>query len=136
MPTTEQQTEPPDHDEHRLTQARLDKLQAARSLGIDPYPARFDRTHSVAESRQLFESLPDDDDAEDPRTNDVRVAGRIMARRGMGKASFMDVQDGSGRIQVHLRADLLGESYELVELTDLGTSSAWLARCFAHDGAR
>ena len=120
MPTTEQQTEPPDQDEHRLTQARLDKLRTARSLGIDPYPARFDRTHTVAESRQLFESLPDDGDPEDPRTDDVRVAGRIMARRGMGKASFMDVQDGSGRIQVHLRADLLGEMYELVELTDLG----------------
>ena len=120
MPTTEQQTEPPDQDEHRLTQARLDKLRTARSLGIDPYPARFDRTHTVTESRQLFESLPDDGDPEDPRTDDVRVAGRIMARRGMGKASFMDVQDGSGRIQVHLRADLLGESYELVELTDLG----------------
>ena len=120
MPTTEQHNEPGGHDEHRLTQARLDKLQAARSRGIDPYPARYNRTHSVAESLRLFESLPVDEGAEDPRTSDVRIAGRIMARRGMGKASFIDVQDGSGRIQVHLRADLLGEMYGLMDLIDLG----------------
>ena len=120
MPTTEQYNEPPGHDEHRLTQARLDKLQTAHSRGIDPYPARYNRTHSVAESLQLFESLPVGEGADDPRTSDVRIAGRIMARRGMGKASFIDVQDSSGRIQVHLRADLLGEMYGLMELLDLG----------------
>ena len=120
MPITEQPNEPPSQDEHRLTQARLDKLQTARSRGIDPYPARYNRTHSVAESQRLFESLPVDEAADDPRTSDVRIAGRIMARRGMGKASFIDVQDSSGRIQVHLRADLLGEMYGLMELLDLG----------------
>ncbi len=120
MPITEPHNEPSGHDEHRLTQARLDKLQAVRSRGIDPYPARYDRSHSVAESLRLFESLPVDESEGDPRTGDVRIAGRIMARRGMGKASFIDVQDGTGRIQVHLRADLLGEAYGLVELLDLG----------------
>ena len=120
MPNTEQQAEHMGQDEHRLTQARLEKLQTARARGIDPYPARYDRTHSVAEARRLFESLPAGDDREDPRTSDVRIAGRIMARRGMGKASFMDLQDGSGRIQTHMRADLLGDMYELLELTDLG----------------
>ena len=120
MPITEPHNEPSGHDEHRLTQARLDKLQAVRSRGIDPYPARYDRSHSVAESLRLFESLPVAESEGDPRTGDVRIAGRIMARRGMGKASFIDVQDGTGRIQVHLRADLLGEAYGLVELLDLG----------------
>ena len=81
MPITEQPNEPPSQDEHRLTQARLDKLQTARSRGIDPYPARYNRTHSVAESQRLFESLPVDEGAADPRTSDVRIAGRIMARR-------------------------------------------------------
>jgi lysyl-tRNA synthetase class 2 len=50
----------------------------------------------------------------------VRVAGRIMARRGMGKASFLDLKDGAGRIQLFARQDVLGDKYELLDLLDLG----------------
>ncbi|MEX0761438.1 MAG: lysine--tRNA ligase [Dehalococcoidia bacterium] len=109
-------------DEHRLVRARLEKLAALRERGIDPYPARFNRTHSSLEAKRLFEDLEASvgEDTSGLQTDPVRVAGRMMARRGMGKASFVDILDGEGRIQAHLRADVMGENYELMEFLDLG----------------
>jgi lysyl-tRNA synthetase class 2 len=102
-------------EEHRLIRQRIEKMQALRARGIDPYPARWKRTHTVAEARTLFES-----GAQDRPSEPVRVAGRIMARRGLGKAAFLDIKDGSGRIQVHCRSDALGDSYALLGDVDLG----------------
>lgn len=84
-----------------LLRARRAKLDKLRSLGIDPFGGRFERTHQAAEILDDFERW------EDSR---VRVAGRIMAVRGHGKVMFADLQDGSGRIQIYLREDLLGEA--------------------------
>ncbi len=87
---------------------RLQKLQALREEGIDPYPARFLHTHTTAQAQQAFL------DSEDAEQQVVRTAGRLMAIRVMGKASFAHIQDGSGRIQLYLRQDELGEqAYEL-----------------------
>jgi len=108
-------------DESRLMQARLQKLASLRARGVDPYPPRFKRNATALQARQRLERLEARRaDATEARTRSVRVAGRVMARRGMGRAAFVDLRDGTGRIQVHLRSDLLGESFSLLEDIDLG----------------
>src|SRR6266516_5049885 len=92
---------------------RRDKAERLRGLGVDPYPGRFERTHLAADVLAEFK-----DDASSLR---VSVAGRMGVLRDLGKMAFAHLQDGSGRIQVQLRKDLLGdESYRLLELLDYG----------------
>ena len=83
---------------------RRQKLEALRAAGIEPYPARFSCSYSVAEALQAFTSS--EGKAEPPM---VRTAGRLMSIRVMGKASFAHILDGSGRIQIYLRQDEVRE---------------------------
>jgi lysyl-tRNA synthetase class 2 len=100
-----------------LREERLRKLAEWRRRGIDPYPRRFERTHLAESLQQSFRDLPAGQDS----TTCARLAGRITARRLMGGASFLDLRDGSGRIQLHGTADLLGaERYELFTQIDIG----------------
>ncbi|MCD7976744.1 MAG: lysine--tRNA ligase [Tannerellaceae bacterium] len=99
---------------------RRNSLEQMRQLGIDPYPAAEYVTNAY--STEIKQNFKDD---EAPRT--VRVAGRIMSRRIMGKASFMELQDTEGRIQVYISRDDLcpGEEKELYntvfkKLLDIG----------------
>ncbi|MBC7231644.1 MAG: lysine--tRNA ligase [Chloroflexi bacterium] len=96
---------------------RLEKLTALRAAGVEPYPARFSCTHSVAQALHVFTSS--EGSAESPV---VRTAGRIMSIRVMGKASFAHIMDGSGRIQIYIRQDEVGEqAYEFfLKMFDLG----------------
>ena len=97
----------------KITQQRLDKLQRLRSRGVDPYPNCYHRTHTIGEAIALFEQAK--------AASTLRLAGRIIAYRKMGKAIFMDLQDGSGKIQVYFRSSELGdEKYELVQDLDIG----------------
>src|SRR5207237_6258856 len=99
---------------------RRHKLQALRSQGIEPYQSRFDRTHSAAEAVALFEQAETSGGAE-ARTDPVAVAGRLVAIRVMGKATFAHLQDFSGRIQVLAKVDKLGaEPYRRFTDLDLG----------------
>ncbi len=83
-------------------EARLERLQALRDEGADPFAeTRFDRTHKLAELADRFDEL---------EGAAVRVAGRVMARRGHGKATFMDLADASGRFQIFASLDSLGEA--------------------------
>lgn len=78
---------------------RRNSLKALRDLGIEPYPAeRFDVTTTAAEIAADF-------DAEPERFAEVRIAGRMLSRRIMGSASFFELQDHTGRIQVYIRRD-------------------------------
>jgi lysyl-tRNA synthetase class 2 len=96
-----------------LREVRLEKLRKLRELGENPYPQTFHRTHTAAEILERFEELEE-------RTA-TTIAGRLMSLRDMGKASFAHVQDGSGRIQVYFKKDVLGEGrYELLRFLDLG----------------
>ena len=80
-------------------QLRRNSLEQLRALGIDPYPAEmFDVTATAAEIQQNF-------DPEKNNYQDIRVAGRIMSRRIMGSASFFEIQDHTGRIQIYIRRD-------------------------------
>jgi lysyl-tRNA synthetase class 2 len=85
-------------------QSRLTNLQKLKEAGIDPFPARVQRTHTVADARALFEG----GDAGDSH---VTVTGRLRRIRIMGKLSFADLEDGSGQIQVIVRRDALGETW-------------------------
>ncbi len=90
-----------------LEQQRRVKLERIRERGIDPYPPRVQRTHTVAEVLAAFEA------AERETTSTFKLAGRLISVRVMGRSTFCHIADGSGRIQIYLRQDTLGqEAYE------------------------
>ena len=80
----------------RITQQRLEKLNRIRASGTDPYPHGYHRSHTAREAIEQLHKLESGDTAEDT----VNVAGRIMAKRKMGKSVFIDIRDGSGKIQL------------------------------------
>ena len=84
---------------------RRQKLQQLRAAGIEPFPHAFPGVQPIADVKAPHEELP----AGEETGVRARVAGRLAARRGQGKAAFLDVVDRSGRIQLHARADVLGE---------------------------
>jgi lysyl-tRNA synthetase class 2 len=100
-----------------VEEARREKLAAIRELGVEPFAYGYDRSHTA---RAAIEAYGAAGDAPDTEVR-VRVAGRIVARRGHGKTTFGHLADASGRVQVYLRKDQLGDqAYELVKLLDLG----------------
>jgi lysyl-tRNA synthetase class 2 len=104
--------------EEELIAQRREKLARLRARGVDPYPARIERTHTAAQAVAAFEAWEAAGGAGDaPR---AAVAGRIKALRNMGKAAFIDLQDGSGRIQCYLKRDVLGDAWALLDDVDLG----------------
>ena len=99
-------------DRSYVEQARREKLAQLAGLGVDPFAYRYDRTHSAAAAVAAWR---------DGEMERVRVAGRIVSRRGHGKTMFAHVADESGRVQAYFRREDLGtEAYELVNLLDLG----------------
>ncbi len=99
-----------------LRQARLDKLATLREMGIDAYPAHIPESEPIGPITEGFAGLENEEHAGYSTT----VAGRLMAHRGMGKASFLDLQDGTGKIQAYATLDTLGENYELLSHIDVG----------------
>jgi len=98
----------------RITEQRLDSLSKIRARGIDPYPHSYHPSHTIREAITLF-------DQQEESSQDISLAGRIMSRRSMGKMSFVDIRDSSGKIQLSLRYDLLGqERYEFLQDIDIG----------------
>jgi lysyl-tRNA synthetase, class II len=79
---------------------RLEKLARLDEAHVEPYPRRYERTHLAAGAIARFDSLAG---------REIRVAGRLVSWRGMGKATFCHVADVSGRLQLYLRRDVLGE---------------------------
>ncbi|CAN5555338.1 lysine--tRNA ligase [soil metagenome] len=108
MNDSEQQGTPPDD--------RRAKLARLRDAGVEPFPHSFSDRTEIAVVRERHEGLEAGAETEDR----VRIAGRLSARRGMGKASFLDLRDGTGQIQVQARLDDLGETYEGLLNCDLG----------------
>ena len=104
---------------NELLQIRRAKLDELRSLGIDPFGQKFERTHHAAEIAKAYE----DKSKEELETLDaeVSIAGRIMQKREMGKAGFAHLQDITGKIQIYVRADAVGETpYKAYDLLDIG----------------
>ena len=98
-----------------ISQQRLDKLESIRSRGIEPYPPRFTPSHTTAQAVALLEKAGE---GEKPAAT---IAGRIMAMRRMGKISFLDLRDGSGKIQLYVHRDNISEDVkELLKDFDIG----------------
>jgi len=94
-----------------IRKRRLEKLETLRALGIEPFGRKFAHTISIREIRT-------GDRQEDER---IWAAGRIIAVRGHGKTTFMDLRDSSGKIQVYFKEEHLGaESYCLLKHLDIG----------------
>jgi lysyl-tRNA synthetase class 2 len=103
--------------EDRIRADRIAKVDAMRAAGVDPYPARTPARVPVEEIRERFGDLA----AEAETGTRLAVAGRIAARRGHGKAMFLDLADRTGRLQLHAALDSLGEErYAALADTDLG----------------
>src|SRR5919106_789124 len=96
---------------------RRQKLEQLRADGIEPFPHEFPRVVPIARIHAAHADLADAEETDFA----YRVAGRIHARRGHGKAAFIDLDDRSGRIQLHAREDVLGEESHVRLLSlDLG----------------
>ena len=102
-----------------LLGSRYLKLDRLRKGGVDPFPARCSPSQGIHNVVASFEAMEGDqgDNASDTH---VIVSGRIISLRGMGRASFLDLRDGSGTIQVLLRENVLEQAYGLLENLDLG----------------
>ncbi len=98
---------------HSIMEQRREKLEALDAQGLNPFHhTEYRRTHTAREILDHYETL---------EGQTVKVAGRVMSRRGQGKVTFMHLQDASGRIQGFLRFDDLGaELYERLKLVDVG----------------
>ncbi len=95
-------------------QVRIDKMHKIEEHGWKPFGHRYLWTHRAADIAAQFEELSADE-------TQVKMAGRVMAIRGHGKTCFMDMQDKTGRIQVYVRKDVIGEeNYALIKLMDIG----------------
>ncbi|GGG33031.1 lysine--tRNA ligase [Lysinibacillus alkalisoli] len=98
---------------------RRQKMTTIRENGLDPFGAKFERTHSSQDIREQFAELTKEQLEETPQ--EVTIAGRIMTKRGKGKAGFAHIQDLKGQIQIYVRKDAIGEeAYELFKQADLG----------------
>ncbi|MCQ2794302.1 MAG: lysine--tRNA ligase [Bacilli bacterium] len=98
---------------------RREKLPKYHELGVDPFGHRFVRTHLISEARSLAQGK--DNAALEQANIIVTLAGRINALRRMGKASFMNIQDKTGKIQAYVGIDIIGEKpYALFKLADIG----------------
>lgn len=100
--------------ESQLIEQRLKKLERIRDMGVDPYPYRFERSHTMDALREDFDRLAEEGD-------EVSVCGRLVVTRGHGKAAFADLRDGSGRFQIYVKLDVVGERlFDLWRLLDIG----------------
>ncbi|MCJ7769852.1 MAG: OB-fold nucleic acid binding domain-containing protein, partial [Dehalococcoidales bacterium] len=105
----------------RISQQRLEKLKRLRASGTDPYPHRYQRTHTAEQAVAL---LKEQETAPTVNVVSIWVAGRIMSHRRMGAISFMDLRDGSGKIQLLFQNinqfdEKLRELFEELDIGDI-----------------
>ena len=103
-------------EDNELIKNRIEKLKNLISMDIDPYPSNYKRTHTSKEAIDYFEK----NENKDLEVEEISIAGRIMSIRDMGKAIFIDLLDGDGRIQVLCRANTLEEQFKNIPNLDLG----------------
>ncbi|MEC0094100.1 lysine--tRNA ligase [Paenibacillus macquariensis] len=102
-----------------LLQIRHNKLDELRGMGLDPFGKKYNRTHNAGELVAEYDSFTNEELEE--KAVQVSIAGRIMAKRGMGKAIFAQIQDLSGKIQIYVRQDSIPEvKFSAFRLFDLG----------------
>ena len=100
-----------------LRETRLEKANALRKQGVEPYALNFDPTDRMAQLQEVHADLPNGEE----RDLNVAVAGRVMTRRVMGKLAFFTLSDETGTIQLFLEKSTLGESFaQITSLVDAG----------------
>lgn len=110
------QATPRVEDINEMMQIRRDKLKTFEDMGVAPFGHRYEVTYHAQDIRDKFDELEGEEDG--PK---VRLAGRLMAKRGHGKASFAELMDMSGRMQIYFKYDVLGEEkYNQFRLLDIG----------------
>ncbi|MFC0274296.1 lysine--tRNA ligase [Metabacillus herbersteinensis] len=98
---------------------RREKLHTLRERGLDPFGKRYERSHQTLDITSAYQEVSKEELEEQDIT--VTLAGRIMTKRGKGKAGFANIQDLSGQIQIYVRKDGVGEEqYETFNTADLG----------------
>jgi lysyl-tRNA synthetase, class II len=106
-------------NETNLLAQRRAKLAELKQRGYEPYPRKFDYSHTLGEIRKRFDALSASEIEE--KKEPLRVCGRILSLRPHGKAGFLDLFDGEHRLQVYVRRDQVGpQDFELFQLFDLG----------------
>lgn len=97
-----------------LIKIRRQKITDIEKRGVTPYPYKYERTHSISEILANFDTLLASETV-------VRIAGRIMLKRKMGKSIFADLRDAGERIQIYAKIDNVGpEAFEIFDLLDMG----------------
>ena len=105
-----------ERDEYFLI--RAEKVERLREQGIDPFPARYGRTHTIAAARALLARWSER--GRPSRERSVSVTGRVTGVRNMGRVAFLDLRDGTGSMQAQFRRDVMGADFELLKALDLG----------------
>ena len=100
-----QQQAAPAEDLNEMMKVRREKMAAFRQMGVPPFGHRYDVTYHTADIHEKFDHLEGEEESDE----EVRIAGRLMAIRGHGKASFCTLNDRTGNIQVYFKIDVLGE---------------------------
>ncbi|MFH0733903.1 MAG: lysine--tRNA ligase [bacterium] len=98
-------------DMNTLIKRRFEELEEIKKMGINPFAYSFDVNSKSTEIKENFEKY---------EGKDVNIAGRIMAIRRMGKASFASILDDCGKIQIYLKKDEINEKYDMFKLLDIG----------------
>ena len=102
-----------------VIEERINKAQKLKAMGIDLYPAGYQRDITISEIIARLEKI--DNDTLGNESKPFRIAGRIMSRRDFGKASFIHIKDRTGRIQAYIRKDKVkNEKYDMFKLMDIG----------------
>jgi lysyl-tRNA synthetase class 2 len=103
-------------DENDIIRVRKEKMEAFREKGVAPFGHRYEVTHYAQDVRDAYGDIEGEEEV-----GEVSLAGRLMAIRGHGKASFATISDRTGSMQVYFKLDVLGEEkYSQFKLLDIG----------------
>jgi lysyl-tRNA synthetase class 2 len=111
-----------DYDDNLTEQERVrrEKLEFLEDKQIDPFGSRFDRNTNTLKLHEAYDAFTKEE-LEEKETQSIKIAGRIMTKRGKGKAGFAHIMDQYGQIQIYVRLDHVGEeSFEVFDKSDLG----------------
>jgi len=106
-------------ESNELIQQRIRKLEALRKEGVDPFPNDFRVTHTTLEIHETYGSKSEEELKS--TSEHFSLAGRVMAIRDFGKASFVQIQDGKGRIQAYIQKNAVGDqTFKHFKTFDIG----------------
>ncbi len=103
-------------EEDGIVQGRIEKLRELKEMNIDAFPYRWEKKDGVKELRERFGHLKEEEES----GYSTCTAGRLIGKRRQGKAGFGNIADGSEKIQIYCRQDVLGDSYEIFKKADIG----------------